>query len=291
MSIWRRICLRGGVGDMLSLARAGRGPALVLGCCLAMLLASPSAQAERGHGRGGAHAATAADDTLAQWRELTPAQREVLAPLARQWGQMDDTAREKWLNVADRYKRLSPAEQGRVRERMEKWSNLPPQARGEARLRFQQSRQLSPEERQRKWEAYQSLPPETREALSRRAQRQAKPVELPRDMTGPREARQVYATQQRRDPGQSNRKSNVVPRTPDGARPGPMVVAPAVIKAGPGATTRLLTQPPSPPAHQQAGLPKINSAGPFVDPVTLLPRKGAQGAAITPPPPRGEPKR
>lgn len=264
---------------------------LVLCCGSVVLLASAPAQAERGHARGGARAATTADDTPAQWRELTPAQRDVLHPLASQWAQMDDTAREKWLNVADRYKRLSPAEQSRVRERMAQWSKLPPQARGEARLRFQQSRQLPAEERQRKWEAYQSLSPEAREALSRRAQRQAKPVELPRDMAGPREARQVYATQQRRDPGQSNQKSNVVPRTPDAGRPGPTVVAPAVIKAGPGATTRLLTQPPSPPAHQQAGLPKINSAGPFVDPVTLLPRKGAQGAAITPPAKPTEPKR
>lgn len=276
---------------MSAIAHASRGATLALACCLATLLVAAPAQAERGHARGGARAATVADETPAQWRELTPAQRDVLAPLARQWPQMDDTAREKWLNVAARYKQLSPAEQSRVRERMTQWSNLPPQARGEARLRFQQSRQLPPEERQRKWEAYQALPPETREALSRRAQRQSQPVELHGDMTGPREARQVYATQQRRDPVQSNQKSNVVPRTPDAGRPGPMVVAPAVIKAGPGATTRLLTQPPSPPAHQQAGLPKINSAGPFVDPVTLLPRKGAQGAAVMPPSPGGEPKR
>lgn len=270
------------------LARTSWAPALALSGCVLVLLTSGPALAERGHARGGAHAATASDDTPAQWRELTPTQREVLQPLAPQWAQMDDTAREKWLNVADRYKRLSPAEQSRVRDRMAQWSKLPPQARGEARLRFQQSRQLPAEERQRKWEAYQSLPPEAREALTRRAQRQAQPVDLPRDMAGPREARQVYATQQRRDLSQSIQKSNVVPRTPDAGRPAPMVVAPAVIKAGPGATTRLLTQPPAPPAHQQAGLPKINSAGPFVDPVTLLPRKGAQGAAITPP---NEPRR
>lgn len=289
MSIWHRLRLLGKVADRGPVVRPRGASALALGCCLVMLLLSHSALAERGHARGGVHAATTTEDAPAQWRELTPTQREVLAPLARQWGQMDDTAREKWLNVADRYKGLSPAEQRRVRERMAQWSNLPPQARGEARLRFQQSRQLPAEERQRKWEAYQSLAPETREALSRRAQRQAKPVELSRDMAGPREARQVYAAQQGHDPAHSHQKSNVVPRTPDAGRPGPMVVAPAVIKAGPGATTRLLTQPPSPPAHQQAGLPKINSAGPFVDPVTLLPRKGAQGAAITPPPPRSEP--
>ena len=226
----------------------------------------------------------APDSTPAEWRALPPAQREVLQPLRGQWSTLDEAGREKWLNLAKQYKRLSPSEQSRVRERMAQWSRLPPQARGEARLRFQQSRQWPIDERQRKWESYQSLSPEAREALSRRAQRQAKPVEMPRDMTGPREARQVLANRQGWDSGAPNQKSNLVPRTPDAGRHN-LMVAPAVVKAGPGATTRLLTQPHSPPVHQQVGLPKINSAGPFVDPVTLLPRKGAQGAAITPPSP------
>jgi hypothetical protein len=34
-----------------------------------------------------------------------------------------------------------------------------------------------------------------------------------------------------------------------------------------------------PPAHQQTGLPKIAATPGFVDPVTLLPRRGPQGAA------------
>lgn len=277
------------------IVRVPQGSALLLACCLAgALMMSSPAQAERGQPRG--HVTVAmAGDAPAEWRALTPQQREVLRPLAGQWHEMDDTAREKWLNVADRYERLPRAEQERVRERMVQWSRLPAQTRGEARLRFQQSRQMPPDERQRKWEAYQSLPTETREALSRRAQRQAQPIELPREMAGPREARQLYQSQQRRELERSNLKSNVVPHTPRNVRPQAQVVAPAVIKAGPGATTRLLTQPPAPPAHQQAGLPKINSAGPFVDPVTLLPRKGAQGAAITQPAPqsdgRGDKKR
>lgn len=273
------------------IARAPQASALLWACFLAgALTMSSPALAERGQPRG--HVSVAmAGDAPAEWRALTPQQREVLQPLAGQWHEMDDTAREKWLNVADRYKRLPPAEQSRVRERMVQWSRLPAQTRGEARLRFQQSRQLPPDERQRKWEAYQSLPPETREALSRRAQRQAQPVELPREMAGPREARQLYQSQQRRELERSNLKSNVVPHAPRHTGPQPQVVAPAVIKAGPGATTRLLTQPPAPPAHQQVGLPKINSAGPFVDPVTLLPRKGAQGAAITQPEPGADKKR
>lgn len=255
-------------------------PLLLVACCLASaLLVGLPARAERGQARGQAHAALAGE-APAEWRALTAQQREVLRPLASQWPEMDDTAREKWLNVADRYGRLPPAEQARVRERMVQWSRLPAQTRGEARLRFQQSRQLPSDERQRKWEAYQSLPAETREALSRRAQREAQPIELPKEMAGPREARQLHTPQQRLELERSNMKSNVVPHSSRHTGPRSQVVAPAVVKAGPGATTRLLTQPPAPPAHQQVGLPKINSSGPFVDPVTLLPRKGAQGAAI-----------
>lgn len=264
--------------------------AKLLGCCLAGVLLTTPALADSGRARGGS-AVTTASEVPAEWQALTPQQRQVLRPLASQWQEMDDTSRDKWLNVADRYERLPPSEQNRVRERMVQWSRLPAQTRGEARLRFQQSRQLPADERQRKWEAYQALPSETREALSRRAQRQAQPIELPRDMTGPREARQVYNAQQRKDLERSNQKSNVVPHSPTHARPHPQVVAPAVIKAGPGATTRLLTQPPAPPAHQQVGMPKINSAGTFVDPVTLLPRKGAQGAAIMQPEATADKKR
>lgn len=200
----------------------------------------------------------------AQWRALSSQQREVLQPLAGQWHQLDNTAREKWLNVADRYQHLPPAEQDRLRDRMARWSGMQALERGEARLRFQQSRQLPAQERQRKWAEYQSLSAEKREALARRAKRAAQPVELPRNMAGPREAKQLYSSPQWPNTSQRpHQKSNVAPRKPTDGRPAPMIVAPAVVKAGPGATTRLLTQPPAPPAHQQPGMPKINRTGPF----------------------------
>lgn len=211
-----------------------------------------------------------------EWSALTPAERKTLQPLADQWRTMDANARDKWVNVADRYSRLSPDEQQRVQARMNQWSTLQPKERGEARLRFQQTRQLSAEERQQKWEAYKALPDADRDDLTRQARRKAAPVFLPDNLPGPREPQQAFAGKRQ----VVSRKNNVVPGTLSNASPSPTVVAPTLVKAGQGATTSLVTKSPTPPLHQQTGLPKITATKGFVDPVTLLPRKGAQSAAM-----------
>ncbi|MEY2843985.1 MAG: hypothetical protein RI920_2022 [Pseudomonadota bacterium] len=227
-------------------------------------------------------------DANAAWHQLSGAQRQVLAPLQEHWAGMDDISRDKWLGVAERYPKLSPAEQGRVRERMAQWSKVPAQERGEARLRFQQSRQLTPDERQKKWEAYQALSAEDRTDLQRQGLRRAKPVFLGDNTPGPREAKQAFAIKRNPATTQTDRKSNVVP-TPNGNALASASVAPTIVKGGTGATTTLVTQRPLPPLHQQSGLPKITATKGFVDPVTLLPQRGAQGAgmAVAPAPAAG----
>ncbi|MBI5924014.1 MAG: DUF3106 domain-containing protein [Aquabacterium sp.] len=219
-------------------------------------------------------------DTPTQWRELTPAQKKVLTPLERHWSGMDDTGRDKWINVANRFSKLSPAEQQRVQERMTQWSKLQPQERGEARLRFQQTRQLTADERQQKWAAYQALPAQDRQDLVQQAKRKAKPVLLADNMVGPREARQAYANKRNLAQAASDKKSNVVPNAMSSTAPSQTVVSPTMVKAGSGATTSLVTQRPTPPLHQHTGLTKITASKGFVDPVTLLPKKGAQSAAM-----------
>jgi hypothetical protein len=218
------------------------------------------------------------------WQALTPAQKKVLQPLAPHWSTLDRTSREKWLNVANRFERLSPSERQRVQERMDQWAKLPAQQRGEARLRFQQTRQISPDERQRKWTAYQALSPEDRQDLTRQAERKSKPIFLSDSAVGPREARQAYSPKRRSRADTSPEKSNMVPNAGPGMVSTRTVIRPAIVKAGTGATTSLVNQRPTPPLHQQTGLPKIAATKGFVDPVTLLPRKGAQGAAMTPTP-------
>jgi hypothetical protein len=57
-------------------------------------------------------------------------------------------------------------------------------------------------------------------------------------------------------------------------------IAPVVVQATPGATTTTMSVRAVPPAHNQPGLPKIAATPGFVDPATLLPQRGPQGAAV-----------
>jgi hypothetical protein len=212
------------------------------------------------------------------WASLSAAQRRSLQPLAALWPTMESTNKERWVTVANRFGSLSPTEQQRMQERMTQWSKLPPQQRGEARLRFQQTRQLTAEERQQKWASYQALSPQEKGDLAQQARRKQQPVLLPDNMSGPRELSQQAA--KRHHDNESARKSNWVPGPTPNA-PGQVAVSPSSIKAGRGATTTLITQRPTPPMHQQTGLAKIAATKGFVDPITLLPKKGAQGAAVT----------
>jgi len=214
------------------------------------------------------------------WAQLSPAQREALAPLATQWAGMDPASRDKWIQVADRYPQLPADARQRMHSRMKQWSQVPPQERGEARLRYQNARQMSAEERQRKWAAYQALSPEERADLAQQARRKQNPVVLPDAEPGPREPGQSVGSRSR-GATLAGGKFNVVPIAGH-VTPPPQAVAPALVKAGPGATTSLVTETATPPLHQQSGLPKIAADRGFVDPRTLLPRKGAQSAAMTP---------
>lgn len=201
----------------------------------------------------------------ADWASLNPQQRAVLAPLARDWHTITPAQQQKWVEVANRYGAMPPDERERVQQRMGEWSRLSTPERARARLNFQESRQLSREERQQQWEAYNALPPDKKRALAERAQ--AKPQ--------PRAA-------SRRDPEAPNspEKSNLV-RSP--AVPLPQPVGPTVVQRGSGATTNLVSKPTRPPLHQQAGLPKVAATPGFVDSATLLPQRGAQGAAAARP--------
>jgi hypothetical protein len=194
------------------------------------------------------------------WNSLSPAQRGVLTPLERDWRTISPDQRQKWIEVANRFPSMPPAERTRVQQRIAEWSHLSPKERGQARLNFQEARQLSPQERQRQWEAYRALPPDQRRALAERTR--------PNPATA------------RNSANDASVKSSVV-RAPSSAPARP--VGPTVVQRGAGATTNLVSKPATPPLHQQAGLPKVAATPGFVDRATLLPQRGAQGAATRAP--------
>lgn len=194
-----------------------------------------------------------------EWRQLSPAQRSVLGQLEPDWHTISPSQQQKWAEVAKRFPGLPVDERGRIQQRMAEWSRLSPQERATARLNFQETRQLSPREREQQWQTYRALPAEQRRALAERASR-AKPAAPA--ATGP-----------------ADTKSSVV-RSPAAAAPQP--VGPTVVQRGSGATTSLVSKPATPPLHQQAGLPKVTATPGFVDSETLLPQRGAQGAAARP---------
>jgi Protein of unknown function (DUF3106) len=199
------------------------------------------------------------------WARLNPQQRSVLAPLERDWGRVTPAQQQKWLEVANRYNTLPPDEKARVQQRMGEWSRLSPQERASARLNFQEARQLGREERQQQWEAYRALPPERQRELAERS----RPAQ-----NSPARALRPAADEP------AGVKSNVV-RAP--AAPPARPVGPTVVQRGAGATTNLVSKPAAPPLHQQAGLPKVAATPGFVDSATLLPQRGAQGAAMRAP--------
>lgn len=265
----------------LSLSRAVQS----VGCCLALSWLMVSAQAAPTV--AAAPITLAVDDGHDDWGSLSPQERQVLAPLAAQWPDMSPDVRDKWTRVARRHPSLTPAAQAKVQERMKQWAQTSPQQRGEARLRFQNARELPAQQRQEQWRAYQALSPQEKADLAQQAQRKQKPVSLRDSEAGPRELTQATAAKARANRSANNSiKTNTVPSPGQVVQARTQAVSPALIKAGPGATTSLVTQAvPQPPLHQHTGLPKIAATKAFVDPQTMLPRKGSQSAAMTPLPP------
>ncbi|MGZ5654149.1 MAG: DUF3106 domain-containing protein [Caldimonas sp.] len=235
----------------------------------AAVLAAP-AQAVAQASRPTAAASAPTREEGVRWHTLTPAQREALAPLERDWPTIEAPRKQKWIALAARFNTLSPEERGRITARMTEWARLTPAERGQARLRFEEARQVPATDRSARWEAYQALPRERREEFAARAALAASAASSSASARSPKPFS--------RDSKEA--KSNIVPNPALSQAPRP--VAPTLVQAAPGATTTLITRRPTPPAHQQSGMPKIATTPEFVQRSTLLPRRGPQAAAIAP---------
>lgn len=208
----------------------------------------------------------------ARWQDLSAAQRTALAPLQASWANMDNARRDKWLEVAGRFPQLSPAEQQRMQTRMSEWARRSPTERGQARLQFQEAQAWTPEERQERWEAYQSLDPQARQVLAERWKLEEAARPKAHTPAAPADKRNVIEAS----------KPTAVPR---------QTATPTAVRAGSGATTRPMSTPRAEPPHHHTGQPKIAATPSFVDPATLLPRRGPQAAAVSAQPAASAPSR
>lgn len=202
------------------------------------------------------------------WTSLTPTQRQLLAPLEADWPHLGPTQRSKWLNATPMLATLPPPELARLHERMRDWAKLTPAERRDARVGFQVAKQVDAEQRQAKWEAYQALTPEQRQALVDKAAARRK---AQRTAAGP--VAKPLAAQP---------KSNIVPATP--RLVAPVAVTGGLIQAKPGATTVLITHALRLPSHQVAGESKVVADPDLVDPKTLLPKPPRAPSASAPRP-------
>ena len=193
-----------------------------------------------------------------RWESLSLAHQSALAPLKAHWAGIDADRKAKWIVVAQRFPAMPAEDRRRVQARMAEWAALAPSDRGRARQNFQELRNLAVGDRQALWEAYRALPEEQRLALAKRAR-------------APSPAADAAST------AEGKRRVAVNPPLAP-LKP----VSPTVVQAKPGATTTLVTRRPAPPVHHQPGMPKITASKDFVNPSTLLPSRGPQGAAALP---------
>ncbi len=100
------------------------------------------------------------------WNNLTPLQRQALAPLVRDWPNFSSEHRQKWLVFAAKFQKMTPDVQKRAQEKMDAWAKLTPEQRLAARENYIRSNKLEPDQRAQKWQEYQQLTPEQRAQLA-----------------------------------------------------------------------------------------------------------------------------
>ncbi|HEX5394609.1 MAG TPA: DUF3106 domain-containing protein [Rhodocyclaceae bacterium] len=106
------------------------------------------------------------------WAQLSPQQKEILAPLAGEWDKLEDPRRVKWLGVAGRYPTMQPEEQQRIQRQMLIWVRLTPEERQQVREKYKSLKKAPPEKKEtlkQKWEQYKELPEEEKLRLKQQA--------------------------------------------------------------------------------------------------------------------------
>jgi len=238
----------------------------IKGAALAALMVACSALWLPKSSLAGDSAAAASSPGKFAWTSLSAAEKKALQPLQKDWDTLTADRQKKWLEVAARMPIMSDEERSRVGERMAEWARMTPAQRAQARLQFQEVRQWPTGDRQARWEAYLALSEAERAQLAGQAQKS-------------RAAKPADATDRESGSNRSEPKTNLI-ASPNSATLNKKSVAPTVVQIKPGASTQLISRTVSPPPHHQPGLPKIAATSNFVDPQTLLPKRGPQAAAM-----------
>lgn len=101
-----------------------------------------------------------------RWQDLTPAQREALAPLQPGWDELGPVRKQKWLDIAGRYASMKPAEKKRLHERMREWTELSPEERKAVRENYARAQKFGGGKKAAQWEQYLLLPDEEKRKLA-----------------------------------------------------------------------------------------------------------------------------
>ena len=101
------------------------------------------------------------------WNQLTPAQREHLAPLAEQWDTMPASRRVRALERLERKTRweaMTPEERERIREGARNFRDLPPELKEKMRASMATMRALPEAERKQLFARWRGMDPAQRRA-------------------------------------------------------------------------------------------------------------------------------
>lgn len=100
------------------------------------------------------------------WAHLSVPQHQALQPLAATWPKLSETQKKKWIALSANYASLSAPAKERLHARMAEWAALTPKQRTQARLNYSQTQKLPLEDKAERWEIYQTLTPEQKQALA-----------------------------------------------------------------------------------------------------------------------------
>ncbi|NCP40255.1 MAG: DUF3106 domain-containing protein [Rhodoferax sp.] len=101
-----------------------------------------------------------------EWAHLSATQRQALQPLDATWSKLSETQKKQWIALSTDYADLTPSAKERLHTRMATWAALTPKQRTQARLNFSQTQALPTEDKAERWEIYQTLTPEQKQALA-----------------------------------------------------------------------------------------------------------------------------